>query len=98
MGSAGGNSKIGSMCVVLALASLLSAVAHAEESPQAENLFRFTDRPLMVSLVVGFATPTGEIGVTAEYNLTSWFAAGIGVGTNVIGMQLAASGRLRLAR
>jgi hypothetical protein len=55
-----------------------------------------TRRPLTINLVLGVGTPTGEIGGTAEYSFVDSFAAGVGVGTDPWGMQLAVSGRFRL--
>jgi hypothetical protein len=83
--------------IALVLCWICPAVARAETPLVPEGQLRFTDKPLTVNFVLGFATPTGEIGATAEYNFANWFAAGAGVGTNSIGTQLAAFGRFRLA-
>jgi hypothetical protein len=74
------------------------AIVRAETQPAPDSTLRFADRPLSINFVLGFATPTGEIGGTAEYNFADQIAAGVGIGTSPVGAQLAASGRLRFAR
>ena len=83
--------------VALVALGFLPAVAHAQLQPAREPVLRFSDKPLALSFVLGIATPEGEIGGTAEYSFADRFAAGIGVGTSNVGVQVAASGRLRLA-
>jgi hypothetical protein len=83
---------------VLVLAWFLPLAARADSQLPSNAPLRFTDRPLTINFVLGLATPTGEIGGTAEYNFAEWFAAGVGVGTNFTGTQLAVSGRCRFAQ
>jgi len=83
--------------VALLTLGFLPAAARAQTPPAPQQPLRFSDKPLAVGLVLGIATPVGEIGGTAEYSLADRFAAGIGVGTSNVGVQVAASGRFRLA-
>jgi hypothetical protein len=74
------------------------SIAHPETQPAPASVLRFADKPLTINLVLGLGTPTGEIGGTAEYSFVDSFAAGVGVGTNPWGTQLAVSGRFRLKK
>ena len=82
--------------MVVLLFGLFPSLVRAEPQPAPESSLRFTYRPLSINFVLGFATPTGEIGGAVEYNLASRFATGVGVGLSPFGTQVAASARLRL--
>jgi len=86
-----------SVGVALLALGLFPAVASGQTQPAPQRVLRFTDTPLAVGFVLGIGTPVGEIGGTAEYSFSDRLAAGIGVGTSNVGVQVAASGRLRLA-
>src|SRR5437870_5206996 len=52
-------------------------------SALANDSFAFSDRPLTLNVVARVATPVGELGVVAEYDLGSRFAVGAGAGANI---------------
>jgi len=84
------------MAMVLLSCWAWPAVVRAETESVPSTPPRFWDRPLSFNLVLGFGTPTGEVGATAEYSFSKWLAAGAGLGIDpVFGMQTAAFGRLR---
>ena len=82
--------------VVLGLVCTCPLAVRAETQSTTESPMRFADRPLSIDLVLGVATPTGEAGLTAEYSFSDRFAAGVGAGESLLGIQLAALGRVRL--
>jgi len=82
--------------VVLGLVWICPLAARAQTQSTTESPMRFADRPLSINLVLGVATPTGEAGITAEYSFSDRFAAGVGAGESLLGIQLAAFGRVRL--
>jgi len=53
-------------------------------------------RPVAFDAVLGIATPWGLAGLSAEYAPLEWLSMGGGVGTNLLGWQLAAMARARL--
>lgn len=84
------------MAVILFPCWLCPTVAYTETGPATAAPARFWDRPLSFNGVLGMATPTGEIGGTAEYSFSKRIAAGAGAGVSPSGIQTAAYGRLRL--
>jgi len=86
--------------------------AHAEEdrsdapvptsSPRTaladKPIIRFIDRPVSFNLVLGIATPVGEVGGLVECNVIPWMAIGIGVGASPAGPQYGGTIRLRALR
>ena len=60
-----------------------------------EPYHAWRERPLAVDATLGIATPLGLAGVSAEYAPFEYASFGAGVGTNLIGWQLAAMGRAR---
>jgi len=56
---------------------------------------RFNDRPFNLQLRIGASTTVGELGVVAEYDVLDRINAGIGLGTNVVGLMPGAHVRLR---
>jgi hypothetical protein len=75
----------------------MAASARAHGAPAPDDYVGFAEHPLAIGVVFGIATPTGEVGTVVEYSVSHRFAAGVGAGYNFVGLQLAASGRLRLA-
>ena len=69
------------------------ARSHAER--RHHGSFGFDDHPLSVNATFGFGTPVGLAGVVVEYSPLPMLALGLGAGTNIDGLQLAALGRLR---
>jgi hypothetical protein len=59
---------------------------------------RFMDRPVSLNLVLGMATPAGEVGGLVECSVAPWIALGIGIGASFSGPQYGAMLRLRTLR
>lgn len=59
------------------------------ESPRVppRHLGPFDERPLSFELRLGIATPTGAIGVAAEYSIVPSLSLGAGIGNNIWGAE-----------
>jgi len=92
--------------VCLAALQTISGVAMAQSPPQkppsvapqqqsADLPHPWRRRPFAADAVIGIATPWGLAGLSAEYAPIEHLSVGGGVGTNLLGWQIAGMGRLR---
>lgn len=70
-------------------------VVAAEQHPREEPPQPWRRRPLAFDAVLGIATPWGLAGLSAEYAPIDRLSISGGIGTNLIGWQLAGMARLR---
>jgi|GEM_PF-2026690 len=69
--------------------------SHGEAQQPAPPPDPWTARPLSIELHLGVATPTGGVGLMADYSFAPWLSLGCGVGTNIVGPAGACMARAR---
>ena len=77
-------------------ACLTVGVAQAEPGPERSGE-AWAERPFSIELMMGVATPLGLGGFMVEVAPVRWLSLGCGIGTNIIGPEVACMSRFRVA-